>query len=43
MNASGAIAELMASKQEEIYYSIEDYLYDVESSEATAQYLDIYM
>ena len=43
MNTSGAISELFQEKTEEIYYSIEDYLFDVESSEVTAQYLDIYM
>ena len=43
MNGSGQIADLLEEKRQEIYYSIEDYLYDIESTEATAQYLDIYM
>lgn len=41
MNASGSLATLFAQKQEEIYYSIEDYLFDVENAEVTAQFLDV--
>lgn len=43
MNTSGAFSELLNEKEEEIFYSIEDYLDDMEYSGPVAQYLDILM
>ena len=43
MNTSGAFTELMREKEQEIFYSIEDYLDDLEYNDPLAQYLDILM